>query len=159
MRKTAALVAILLLSMGGVVIADDGDTILGVWATDPEGENGQAHVEITKVDGQYVGKIIWLEVPVYPPDDDGGMAGQKKVDRENPDPALRNRPILGLDMLEGFIYAGDNLWKKGTIYDPESGKTYKSKMKLDENGVLKVRGYVGLSMIGRTTEWTRVEKE
>lgn len=158
MRRTAIMGAILLLFTGGVAVAGDGDAILGLWATDPEAENGQAHVEISEVDGTYVGKIVWLEEPVYPPDDEGGMAGKGKVDRENPDPELRDRPVVGLEMLHGFVYAGDNLWKKGRIYDPENGKTYKSKMKLAENGVLKVRGYVGFSAIGRTTEWTRVEQ-
>jgi uncharacterized protein (DUF2147 family) len=158
MRRTAILGAILVLTMAGVAYADDGDAIIGLWATDPESDEGQAHVEISKLDGAYVGKIVWLEEPVYPPDDDGGMAGEKKVDRENPDPDLRNRPVVGLEMLHGFVYAGDNQWKKGRIYDPEKGKTYKSKMKLDDNGVLKIRGYVGISAIGRTTEWTRVQK-
>jgi uncharacterized protein (DUF2147 family) len=57
-------------------------------------------------------------------------------------------------MLWGFEYEGDNTWKKGRIYDPENGKTYKCKMKL-EGATLKVRGSVG--PFGRTTEWTRVQ--
>jgi uncharacterized protein (DUF2147 family) len=158
MRNVAIFGAILMLSMGGAAIADDGDVILGLWATDPEGENGQAHIEISKVDGKYNGEIVWLEEPVYPDDDDGGMAGRTKVDRENPDPDLQDRPLIGLDMLHGFVYGGDNQWKKGKIYDPENGKTYKSKIKLGDDGVLNVRGYIGVSLMGRTTEWTRVKK-
>jgi uncharacterized protein (DUF2147 family) len=157
MRIPASLAAILILVAGTVAAADEGDAILGLWATDPESEEGQAHVEISKVDGTYNGKIVWLEEPIYPEDDDGGMAGKEKVDRENPDPALRKRPVVGLEMLHGFVYAGKNVWKKGKIYDPENGKTYKCKMRLKDK-VLNVRGYVGVSMIGRTTEWTKIEE-
>jgi len=158
MRNLVILGAILILSTGATAIAADGDAILGLWATDPEDENGQAHVEISIQDGKYVGKIVWLEEPVYPDDDDGGMAGRKKVDRENPDPDLQDRPVLGLEMLHGFVYAGKNQWKKGKIYDPGNGKTYKSKIKLGDDGVLDVRGYIGISLVGRTSEWTRVKE-
>ena len=75
--------------------------------------------------------------------------------RENPDEALRDRPILGLQIMSDFEYDGNDKWKKGTIYAPDDGKTYKSKMSLSED-VLKVRGYIGISMLGRTEEWTRV---
>lgn len=135
--------------------AADGDQIVGLWATAPDEVDGNAHVEIYKNNGTYEGKIVWLEKPVYNEDDEEGMAGQDKVDRENPDEALRDRPILGLQIMSDFEYGGNNKWKKGTIYAPDDGKTYKCKMSLSE-GVLKVRGYIGISMLGRTEEWTRV---
>ncbi len=59
--------------------------------------------------------------------------------------------------MTGFAYAGKQTWKKGTIYDPDNGKTYKCKVRLGDDGVLNVRGYIGVSMIGRTSLWTRVE--
>jgi uncharacterized protein (DUF2147 family) len=151
--------AVLALAVSGWGIADDGDVVVGLWLTAPDEEDGQARIEVTKQDGKYQGKIVWLEMPVYPPDDDQGMAGQKKVDRENPDVALRDRPILGLEMMHGFEYAGKNKWKKGTIYAPDEGKTYKCKMTLTEGGELKVRGFIGFSMLGRTEMWTRVTTE
>jgi uncharacterized protein (DUF2147 family) len=100
---------------------------------------------------------VWLAEPVYPADDEEGMAGQEKVDRENPDEALRNKPIVGLVIVKGFEFDGKDTWRKGTIYDPDNGKTYKSKMKLESPDVLKVRGFIGISLIGRTTQWTRVK--
>jgi uncharacterized protein (DUF2147 family) len=139
--------------------AADGDQIVGLWATAPDEVDGNAHVEIYQGKGKYEGKIVWLEKPVYNPDDEEGMAGQDKVDRENPDAALRDRPVLGLQIMFEFEYAGDNRWKKGTIYAPDDGKTYKCKISLSEDGVLKVRGYIGISMLGRTEEWTRVPAE
>jgi uncharacterized protein (DUF2147 family) len=143
------------LAAAGWSAAADGDQIVGLWATAPDEVDGNAHVEIYENNGTYEGKIVWLEKPVYNPDDEQGMAGQEKVDRENPDTALRSRPILGLEIMSGFVYEGDNKWKKGTIYAPDDGKTYKCKMSLSGD-VLKVRGFIGISMLGRTEEWTRV---
>jgi uncharacterized protein (DUF2147 family) len=61
---------------------------------------------------------------------------------------------MGLDILSGFKYGGGNIWQDGKIYDPKNGKTYSCKMTLEGNE-LKVRGYVGFSLLGRTTVWTR----
>lgn len=130
-----------------------GDAIVGLWST----EDDEAHVEISKRGDTYAGKIVWLSEPVYPPDDDRGMAGQTKVDRNNPDTSLRTVPILQLEIMSGFDYAGDGLWKNGTIYDPDNGKTYKCKMTLRDDGTLGVRGYIGFSLLGRTSTWTPVE--
>lgn len=141
------------------VAADPGDAILGLWATDPEAEGGLSHVEITKRAGKYYATILWLDKPVYPPDDDGGMAGQPKVDRNNPDEAKRSVPIIGLEVMKDFSYLGENRWGDGTIYDPDNGKTYKCKAKIGDDGHLHVRGYIGFSLIGRTTIWTRPEKK
>lgn len=133
--------------------ADDqqGERILGVWAT----EKAAAHVEISRDENGYHGTITWLKEPFYP-DDDATMAGQPKTDRENPDPDLRARSIIGLRIMEGFRYAGRDRWVDGSIYDPENGKTYKCRLQLTERGILKVRGYIGVSLFGRTTEWTPV---
>ena len=159
MRLRLLASAAVLVVAATVLAADPGDAIVGIWATDPEGEGGQAHIEIVEEEGRYHGRIVWLEEPVYPPDDEEGMAGEPKVDRENPDPSLQTRPIMGLRLMEGFSYAGDGEWKGGTIYDPDNGKTYKSKMRLDDDGILHVRGFIGFSLLGRTTEWTRVEED
>ena len=61
--------------------------------------------------------------------------------------------------MKGFLYDGKGTWKKGTIYDPDNGKTYKSKVKIGDQGELKVRGFIGFSLIGRTSQWTRVEAD
>lgn len=131
---------------------NNGNAILGIWVT----AGGKSHVEITADNNVYNGRIVWLKQPDYPANDSGGMAGKPKVDRENPDPALRTRPIIGLPLVSGFRYDGDNVWSDGHIYDPESGKTYKCKMTLMPDGSLRVRGYIGISLFGRTTVWTRL---
>ncbi len=129
------------------------DAVVGKWL------NGKktAHVEIYKSGNSYEGKIVWLKEPVYPADDKKGMAGKTKVDRENPDVAQRTKPILGMVMLWGFKHIKDNLWEEGSIYDPENGKTYRCKMTLESADVLNVRGFIGISLIGRTDTWTRVK--
>jgi len=159
MRTTFVIASILMAVASGPVVAGDGDAVVGLWATDPDNEDGQAHVKIVKENGTYQGKIVWLEIPVYPEDDDGGMAGKPKVDRENPDESLQNRPIEGLQIMSGFQYAGNNKYKKGTIYAPDEGKTYKCKMTLGDDGTLKVRGYIGVALLGRNEIWTRVTDE
>ncbi len=156
MVRAGRLALVLMFALTGIGFAADGDAVLGVWATSPKDEGGQAHVKIYQEDGKYFGKIIWLAEPVYPPGDQD--AGQQKLDRENPDPALRGRPVMGLEIVKDFTYKGDDEWGGGTVYDPAKGKTYKARMRLADNGkVLKLRGYVGIPMFGRTTEWTRVE--
>jgi uncharacterized protein (DUF2147 family) len=157
MRNLAAVVIVLFVAVP--LLAGDGDAIVGVWATEPEGGGGQAHIEIVAVAGEYSGKIVWLDEPLYTAEDEDGDEGEPKVDKNNPDPALQSRPIMGLELMSGFQYDGKGTWKKGTIYDPDNGKTYKCKVRLGDNGELMVRGYIGISMLGRTSQWTRFEAD
>jgi uncharacterized protein (DUF2147 family) len=152
---TQALLVALTALFATAVLADGADAVVGMWLT----KDGKARVEIVKYGETYAGKIVWLKEPQYPADDAKGMGGQTKVDRENPDPALRTQPIIGLPLVQGFKYAGDNVWSDGSIYDPESGKTYSCKMTLMMDGTLRVRGYVGISLFGRTEIWTRPPAE
>ncbi len=158
MRRWAAVVAAGLLGLvpAAFSTAQTADAIVGRWLTAAGTENGQAQVEVTGQGGVYSGRIVWLEKPTYPPDDEGGMGGLPRVDRNNPDPARHSAPIVGLEIVRGFRHAGGNQWRDGTIYDPDNGKTYSCKARLEGN-VLKLRGYIGISLIGRTTEWTRAE--
>lgn len=140
-----------LILMNASVQAAGPDDILGLWST-PE---NKSKIEIFKCGTQYCGRITELKEPHYPPDDKRGMAGQIKVDRNNPDPILRTRPLVGLQLMEGFSHNGDSVWEGGTIYDPENGKSYRCKMSLTAPNRLEVRGFIGISLIGRTSVWTR----
>ena len=107
MKYAGTLFAILLfVAPSAVIAAEDGDAILGIWASEPNEVDGNAHLEVYKIGDRYSGKIMWLEKPQYNPDDEKGMAGQDKIDRENPDEALRTRPLMGLNLIEGFEYVG-----------------------------------------------------
>jgi len=128
-----------------------GDEILGVWHTTDD----KSKVEIFKKKDQFYAKILSLKDPNWPANDGMGMAGKPKNDRNNPDAALRNRPIAGLEFMNGFVYSGKKKWTDGKIYDPEVGKTYSCKMTLVRPDSLEVRGFVGLSLLGRTVTWSR----
>ena len=118
---------------------------LGVWATEEE----KSHVEIYTCGEQLCGRIIWLKEPL-------NEQGTEKLDINNQDPAMNDRPIVGLEIMTGFVESGEGKWKKGHIYDPENGKLYKAKMEPKDPDTLKVRGFIGISLLGRTAIWTRV---
>jgi uncharacterized protein (DUF2147 family) len=149
--------AALLLALALPAAAQPADAVTGLWLTEAGDQGGRARVEVKQEGGEYVGRIVWLEEPEFP---SGEHAGEPKIDLENPDPALRDRPILGLAILLGFTYDGDGTWSGGTIYDPANGKTYKAKMSLSSaaDDTLDVRGYVGIPLFGRTSTWRRVEE-
>ncbi len=157
--KAWLLTASMVLILAHPTYAGNPDDLLGTWLN----EEGTAKIEIFKQDGQFFGKIIWLKEPVYTQNDvdeaDGHplvKLGAQKVDYRNPDESLQSKPTLGLVILRGFSYdAGSEEWSGGFIYDPKKGKDYKAYMQLIEAGKLKLRGYIGFSLIGRTSYWTR----
>lgn len=119
------------------------DDVIGKWFS----SSGGAQIQIYKKSDKYFGKIVWLRKP-------NNEAGKPKTDEKNPDPALRNRPAVGLEILKNFTYSGNGEWENGTVYDPKSGRTYSCKMSINGEK-LDIRGYVGFSMLGRTESWTR----
>jgi len=128
----------MLLSAGAVANETD---IEGRWLSGDK----TGWIEIRLVDGRPVGVAAGATDPA-----DAG-----RVDALNPDPALRGRPLLGITILQGFDYVAKHFWKGGIIYDPNSGNTYKSTITLVDRNTLKVRGYIGVSLFGRSDTWTR----
>jgi uncharacterized protein (DUF2147 family) len=120
------------------------DDIIGIWLT---GRKEPAKIQIYRLGEKFYGKIIWLK--------NSTENGEQRVDANNPDKTKRNAPIIGLIMLTAFKFDNDDEWKGGDIYDPESGNTYSSYMYLKDKNTLKVRGYVGISLFGRTETWVR----
>lgn len=123
----------------------ESDKIVGVW----EVGSGKARVKITKYGDKFGGKIVWLKEPTYPD-------GTKKVDKNNPDETKRTIPLLGYNNLLGFSYKGKSEYDGGTIYDPENGSVYNCNISLKDDNTLEVRGYIGVSLFGRTDTWKRV---
>ncbi len=121
------------------------DNILGTWLT----ENKDGKFEIYKVGNKYFGKLIWGRT-MYEAD---GITSKK--DDKNPDLKSRLRNLKDLVMLTDFVFE-DGIWNQGKIYNPEDGKTYSSTIKL-ENNLLKLRGYIGISLFGKTTTWSRMK--
>ncbi len=124
---------------------DDPNAIVGVWKTG----DGNAMVRIYKNGEKYQGKIVWLKEPIDP------ETGKPKLDKNHPEEVSRKRPILGLINIWGFTQTEKNVWEEGNIYDPKNGSTYSCTIKMTNPRTLEVRGYIGVSLIGRTDIWTR----
>lgn len=124
----------------------NADDIVGVWLTG----SGKAHVKIDKVGNYYFGRIVWLKDPL-------NDLGKPKLDKNNEDVTKRNKAIMGMQLLGGFEWKNDNLWDNGNIYDPENGKTYKCKLDLENLSTMNVRGFIGISLFGRTDIWKKVK--
>jgi uncharacterized protein (DUF2147 family) len=128
-------------------VADDRGAIFGRWASN------NSILEIAETDGVLHATIISILDPLYKEGEDGPV-GTTRVDLHNPDAALRSRPLIGMNLLDGYQYKGGK-WQ-GSLYDPESGKTYKSQITLGSDGTLQMRGYIGMPMLGRTAVWKPV---
>ncbi|MFN4087414.1 MAG: DUF2147 domain-containing protein [Spirosomataceae bacterium] len=124
--------------------ANEGDKILGLWKN---GE-GTGIVQIYKKGDKYFGKIVWLKVPNNPD-------GTPRTDVNNPNESDRKKLIKGLENLRDFDYVSKNTWENGRIYDPKTGNDYACEMKLVNDNTLEVRGYIGVSLFGRTDVWKR----
>jgi len=123
--------------------------ILGIWKTiDDDGETIKSHVEIFEQDGKYYGKVVKLF--------------REPQEEQNPKcieckDAKKDQPILGMQILSDLVKK-DDFWQGGQIMDPENGKYYKCYLELMEPDKLKVKGYIGFSLIGRSQYWYRVSE-
>jgi uncharacterized protein (DUF2147 family) len=102
-------------------------------------------------DGRYYGKIVWLKTPNDP-------NGQARTDNKNPDDEKKTKPLMDLMILSGFSLTNDNnVLEGGKVYDPNNGKTYCGKLTVKGN-TIDLRGFIcGMSLLGRTSQWTLAE--
>jgi uncharacterized protein (DUF2147 family) len=84
--------------------------------------------------------------------------GNPRTDVKNPDPAKRSQPLLGALLCKNFVYKGNGVWGDGTIYDSRSGRTYNCKITMKDINTIHLRGYIGISLIGGSTIFTRKQK-
>ncbi len=115
------------------------DPIVGKW----ENPSGEGRIEIFKKGDKFFGTLYWIK-------------DTNKKDVKNPDKKLQDRKIQGLQILTNFVKDG-NTYSGGEIYDPKSGKTYSCKMTIKEKDKLDIRGYLGISLLGRTETWGRLK--
>jgi len=143
LTKKIVPVLMLLVSVVGIhVVKAQSDKIEGVWLN----EEKDAKIQIYKArDGKFYGKIVWLKDPTE--------NGKPKTDKKNPKDQMKTQPLVELVILKGFNMDG-NTYEDGTIYDPNNGKTYDCKMTY-KGKTLAIRGFIGLSLFGRTTIWER----
>jgi uncharacterized protein (DUF2147 family) len=124
-----------------------------------------AWAEKTDVEGRWLTQEGdgWIRIQIVGDSLKGSVAGspdpkqreEREFDDRNPDPNLRTRRLEGLTIMTGFSYDGDGRWSGGTVYDPNSGKTYKCTVKQLDANTLKIRGFIGISLFGRSETWTR----
>jgi len=144
--RAAIAAAVILSSLRAAAApAAPASAVAGSWLTQQQ----NAIVDIFRCGGAGLcGRLVWVRIA---PSDDNPHA----VDGRDPDPKLRARPLCGLTMMWGFRPDGPDHWSGGAFYDPQSGKTYRGTMALQPNGELSVRGYVLVSLFGRSELWTR----
>lgn len=127
-------------------VAAEAQTVIGKWKTiDDETGSAKSVVELYENNGKIYGKVVEIL----------DKTKEKNV-CEKCSGAKKNQPIKGLIIVEGLKKDGDE-WTGGKILDPSSGKTYKCTISLENKDKLKVRGYVGISLMGRTQYWHRTK--
>ncbi len=149
MKKTSQIIFTVIFALFSISLMGQTyqeDAILGKWYN----QDQTAIAKIYKENGKFYGKLIWLKEPLDP------FTKKPKLDKNNPDESLRNRPVLNLLFLTDFVY-DDGEWEDGKIYDPKTGKTYSCYMELKSPDKLKIRGYVGLAAFGKTTIWSKAK--
>ena len=160
MSKRAAIFsaafAFMLLGAAALIAAEEKKEVdltspVGLWKTfDDKTKEAKAFVKIWEKNGVYGGKIVKLIVK----------------EGEDPDPLCdkcpggkKDKPVVGLTIIWGLKKDGDK-YTGGKILDPDNGKVYKCTIKLADGGkTLKVRGYIGVSALGRNQFWKRVMKK
>jgi uncharacterized protein (DUF2147 family) len=138
-RRSGALT--LLLGVALAILASDEkqSRILGNWLTEPK--DGIIQISVA-AGATYEGRIV-------------GGSHPGRVDEKNPDASQRGKPLRGQVILRELHYDGDGKWSGGSIYEPDSGRTYKCLVELMAPDTLKVHGYIGISMLGKSQTWTR----
>lgn len=156
-KQICALASLLVVSAmaapagGATEQAGSGD-VRGLWVDHREGDRRKVAVWIEDCDDLLCGRIYWLKKPL-------SAHGQPKRDKHNPDAALRDRPLCGMRILSGYRRVTESTWGAGQIYNASDGRTFSSTISLENDGSLRIRGYVGISLFGKTVEWVRPQEK
>lgn len=123
--------------------AQAADGAEGFWLT----QNERSVIQIEECNAGLCGYVYWI------------IADGLKYDLHNPDEARRDDPICGMRIMWGFEHDGPGEWSSGRIYKADDGDTYHANVETQEDGTLRLRGYVGAPLFGKTQIWTRANKE
>lgn len=119
-------------------------SVAGTWKTiDDEDGTVKSHVSIYEDNGKFYGKILKLIDP------EQTICTACKGDK-------KDQPLVGMQIMWDLKHDEASKWKDGKIMDPKNGKEYKCKVELEDKDTLKVRGFIGFSLLGRTQTWYRV---
>lgn len=117
------------------------EAILGEWLTQKEENRPPGRVKFVRADdGTYMGILSWQSEP--------------KKDVNNKDPKLRDRPLVGIVLMWHLRY-DDGEYTDGYVYNPENGGTYRMNAEVLSPESLKIRGYLGISLLGQSKIWSR----
>lgn len=147
--KSSQLIAVLLLLTSSLTAfrpQNNPDAVVGTWLNGTK----RGHIQIYKKGDHYFGKLVWLKEATDP------ATGKPKTDVKNSQATMRSRPLVGLEVMKDFTFDGGKVWADGHIYNPEDGKEYSCKLTLKNPNTLDVRGYIGISLLGKSQTWTRV---
>lgn len=134
-----------LLSMIFISLISIAQSPVGIWKNlDDEDGKEKSHIEIYEQNGKLRGKVIKL-LPAATITKCDACTGANK-----------GKSLVGMDILWDLVKTG-KVWDNGEILDPKKGKIYSCKIELEGKDKLKVRGYVGVSMFGRTQTWYKVK--
>lgn len=141
-----------LVTLFAVHMALAQNTFVGQWKTiDDETQKVKSIVELYEVNGNLHGKILKV---FYQPNE------PQHTNCEKCPGDKKDKPIVGMEFLTGLKKDSETKWSGGDIMDPKNGKVYSCKIELIENGQkLKVRGFIGFSLLGRTQIWERMTEE
>ncbi|MDJ0761910.1 MAG: DUF2147 domain-containing protein [Myxococcota bacterium] len=130
----------------GTVDPEEG--IVGVWLTEKKG----GKIQIFPCGDAFCGKTVWISKDANP-------AGMDARDPKNPDPKERDRKLVGATIVWNLKWdADDQEWQGGYVYDPKRGAVFRCKAWLENRGqTLKLKGYLGISLLGSTTAWSRTK--
>jgi uncharacterized protein (DUF2147 family) len=138
---------------GATGFAPAPSNIVGDWLV----QSRDAVIRIEQVGDEYQGHILWQLHNTYGPEDGPGLDGKIVTDRHNPDPALRGRPLTGLTLLTGLKFDPQRgRWEHGHVYNSDDGRTYNCWVRLRSLNRLQLHGYIGISLFGGSTVWSRV---
>jgi uncharacterized protein (DUF2147 family) len=156
--RSACFAALAALSAGATRAQSHSPSIYGRWMV----QDGEGEVELSPCKdparGPLCGRIVWLRDARNPDGSKVSSVGDV-ADVLNTDPALRQRKLLGMFGMYDFHYGPEpNSFEGGFVYDPQKGQTYRASVRLMPDDKLHLHGYVGFSVLGRTSIWSRASE-
>ena len=140
--KHLSILGVFGLSMASPFAASAAEDPAGYWAT----EKNESQIHITHCGDKLCGNIFWMKEP-------NDAKGALRLDKENEDEAKRKRPLLGMQLIT--MKPEDDYWK-GTVYNPQNGKTYDATLKILSHNQVELKGCVAYILCGGQ-KWTREE--
>lgn len=131
----------------------EADKICGLYYVVDKFTSGeQCKVRVYRAEnGTYEAQVVWMNQPCHPD-------GTRRLDVNNPNPALRSTPCDRVVMMRNLTYnAAEKEWQNGEVYNPQNGRFYRSYLRFENDSTLRVRGYWGVSLLGLTMYWDKLE--